>query len=54
VGADDSSYYLNRWNAVAPDGVFKGNSVGVYTDDGNGFFRFWGYRIPDGFTLTVR
>lgn len=54
VGADDSSYYLNRWNAVAPDGVFKGNSVGVYTDSGNGFFRFWGYRIPDGFTLTVR
>ena len=54
--ANTFTVHCNRWNAVAPAEKAVGYGVGVYdAGNGNGFFRFWGYKDTGrGFSIYVR
>ena len=55
-GASTYTVHCNRWNAVAPAEKAVGYGVGVdCAGNGNGFFRFWGYKDTGrGFSIYVR
>ena len=54
--ANTFTVHCNRWNAVAPAEKAVGYGVGVdYAGNGNGFFRFWGYKDTGrGLSIIVR
>ena len=54
--ANTFTVHCNRWNAVAPAEKAVGYGVGVdYAGNGNGFFRFWGYKDTGrGLSIYVR
>jgi len=54
--ANTFTVHCNRWNAVAPAEKAVGYGVGVYdAGNGNGFFRFWGYKdTARGLSIILR
>ncbi len=54
--ANTYTVHANRWNAVAPAEKAVGYGVGIdYAGNGNGFFRFWGYKdTARGLSIFVR
>ena len=54
--ANTYTVHANRWNAVAPAEKAVGYGVGIYNaGNGNGFFRFWGYKdTARGLSIFVR
>lgn len=54
--ANTFTVHCNRWNAVAPAEKAVGYGVGIYdAGNGNGFFRFWGYKDTGrGLSIYVR
>ena len=54
--ANTFTVHCNRWNAVAPAEKAVGYGVGIdYAGNGNGFFRFWGYKdTARGLSIFVR
>ena len=54
--ANTFTVHANRWNAVAPAEKAVGYGVGIdYAGNGNGFFRFWGYKdTARGLSIIVR